>query len=409
MPWKETSKKEARHEFVVAVMKRGKRSFAEVCGRFGIGRSCGYRWWQRFREGGQAGLEDRSRRPQRAQALRDRWLAGLLQLRAKHPTWGGAKLHVLLGQGRREARPAVCTLERWLRQAGRTRRRIRHARRGPLVPSPPRQRARQPNDVWTIDFKGDFEVGAGQRVRALTVRDTVSRYVLAVQHLRRPDDRGVRRVMRRLFRRYGLPRALHMDNGSPFASEGPLGLSRLSVWWLQLGIRVSRSRRGCPQDNPSHEQMHGVLKKDTARPPAYTLAAQQRRLVAWRHRYNHVRPHAALRQRTPATLYRPSARRLPPRDPAWPYPPKSEILLVGRNGRAWWRNAQRLIGRAFAQQRLRLQSTSPDSANVWLGPHLIGTLHSYDSAGLRPAHYSRASVHEREGAPPLPQPSPSSK
>ena len=250
-----------------------------------------------------------------------------------------------------------------------------------------RKVARRPNEVWTLDFKGEFAVGTGERVRALTVRDEASRYVLAVQHVAKPDDQSVRRIMQRLFRRYGLPRTIHVDNGTPFSSGGALGLSKLSVWWLQLGIHVSRSRRGCPQDNPSHEQMHGVLKKETAKPPAATFAAQLRRLAAWRRRYNQLRPNAALGQRRPAEVYRPSSRTLPARLPEWEYPPHSHVVRVASNGRIWWAQAQRVIGRAFAHQRLRLQPTGAASAKVWLGSHLIGTLHAADAAGLRPAFY----------------------
>ena len=400
MPWKETSKAQARRQFVRAVMTRGSQSFAAVCTQYGIARSCGYRWWERFRADGQRGLHEQSRRPWRAQALRTQWLPQLLRLRARHPTWGATKLRRLLAAEARRQPPAVCTLERWLHQAGRTRRRIRRAPAGPRVPAPPRQLARRANDVWTIDFKGDFRTGNGQRMRILTVCDAASRYVLAARHLARPDDRGVRAVLQRLFRRHGLPRALHSDHGSPFASDGPLSLSRLSVWWLQLGIAVSRSRRGCPQDNPSHEQMHGVLQRETARPPARTVAAQQRRLDRWRHCYNHIRPHAALGLRTPASRYTASPRPWPPRLPAWRHPPGEERLPVGPNGRAWWQGAQRLIGRAFARQHLRLRSLTAQVAEVYLGPHLIGTLHAADQAGLRPACYARCSIQEREGLRP---------
>ena len=388
MPWKEKSKKEARSEFVAAVMNhRSARGFSAICREFGIGRSCGYRWWERYRAEGRRGLVERERRPRSAQVLYECWWPRLRKLRAKYPTWGAAKLRVLLAAAYAGPVPAQCTLQRWLRRAGCTRRRIRRARRGPAIASPPRRLARRPNDVWTLDFKGEFSLGDGQRVRALTVRDAASRFVLAVQHVAKPDEDHVRRTMQRVFRRYGLPRAIHVDNGTPFCSGGPLGLTKLSVWWLQLGIQVSRSRRGCPQDNPSHEQMHGVLKNETAKPPALTFAAQLRRFATWRHRYNHVRPNQALGQRPPAEIYRPSPRVLPTKLPAWKYPPQSHIVRVAPNGRIWWGQAQRVIGRAFANQYLRLQPSGTASAKVWLGLHLIGTLHADDAAGLRPAFY----------------------
>lgn len=390
MPWNHKTKEVARWDFVAAVMKRrGAREFGAICREFGISRSCGYRWWERFRRDGRRGLVERERRPRCAQTLYDCWWPRLRKLRSKYPTWGAAKLRILLARAYAAPPPAESTLQRWLRQAGCTRRRIRRARRGPQLASPPRQLALAPNDVWTLDFKGEFSVGSGQRVRALTVQDAASRFVLAVQHVGKPDDESVRRIMQRLFRRYGLPRAIHVDNGTPFSSGGPLGLSSLSVWWLRLGIRVSRSRRGCPQDNATHEQMHGVLKKETAKPPAATFAAQLRRFAAWRRRYNQVRPNAALGQRPPAEVYRPSRRTFPATLPQWAYPPHSHVVRVARNGRIWWGQAQRVIGRALAHQYLRLQPTGAASAKVWLGPHLIGVLHAADAAGLRPASYRR--------------------
>jgi hypothetical protein len=252
--------------------------------------------------------------------------------------------------------------------------------------------ALHPNDVWTIDFKGAFRTQDGRRVFALTVRDAASHYVLAVWHVPRPDDAAVRAVFIRLFRRYGLPRAIQMDNGAPFGGCGALGLSRLSVWWLRLGLQLKFSRPACPQDNPAHEQMHGVLKAETTRPPSANLRAQQRRFERWRHLYNHVRPHAALANQSPGEHYRPSSRRYPLKLPNWSYPANTATLCPGANGLAWWQRRQRMIGRAFVGERLALFPISDRCTQVHLGPFLIGTLYADDAAGLRPARRIQLSV-----------------
>ncbi|HYD83726.1 MAG TPA: DDE-type integrase/transposase/recombinase [Opitutus sp.] len=366
-----------------------KLTFAAACREAGISRQCGYKWWRRFRRKGAAGLKERSHRSRRAESLQRRWCARVLALRRRHRTWGAPKIRGYLKRRHaRAALPGVSTISRWLAEAGLVRPRVRWTRPGPRVPAAARAPARQPNDVWTVDFKGSFRTHDARRVYALTVRDATTHYVLAVRHAPKPDDVTVRTIFIRLFRRYGLPRALQMDNGTPFGAVGPLGLSRLSVWWLRLGIELRFSRPACPQDNPAHEQMHGVLKAETTRPPSANPQAQQRRFDRWRTIYNHVRPHAALANASPADHYRPSPRRYPATLPDWSYPPNTATLCPGTNGRAWWQQRQRLIGRAFAGERLGLQIT-PTCTQVRLGPFLIGTLHAEDMAGLRPARWTR--------------------
>jgi hypothetical protein len=235
-----------------------------------------------------------------------------------------------------------------------------------------------------MDFKGEFRTADGSRVRALTVRDQASRHLLAVRHLVRSDERTVRAYLQRLFRQHGLPRAIHVDNGPPFGSSGPLGLSPLSAWWVHLGIRLHFSRPGCPQDNGAHEQTHRVLKRQTTRPTAPNLASQQRRFDRWRHRYNHHRPHQSLGQTPPATRYRLSPRALPASLPPFSYPALWTLAVLDPRGRYSWQGRPRHIGRAFAGQTLGLKLRSLDRTEVYFGPLLLGTLHRHDLAGLRP-------------------------
>jgi putative transposase len=390
MPWTIVDRVRQRRRFVALVL-RGRGSFAALCRQCGISRPTGYKWWRRFRRDGGCGLRDRSTRPLRAAGLAARWCGKVLALRRRFPSWGAPKLRAYLQRlVPRASLPAVCTLGRWMRQVGEVRRRVRRARPGPRVPALVEPRARRPNDCWTMDFKGSFRTADGRRVLALTVRDEASCYVLAVRQLHAPSEAAVRLVCVRLFRRYGMPRAMRVDNGAPFGGSGPLGLSRLSVWWWRLGVQVRFSRRACPQDNAAHEQMHRVLKRETAQPPAVHGSAQQRRFDRWRRRYNEVRPHQRLGQRCPCEYYRPSMRAYPARRREWRYPSSWAVLRPADNGRAWWGERQRMIGRAFAGERLGLRPLRAGAVAVYLGPLLIGTLHFSDQAGLRPARWSRS-------------------
>jgi hypothetical protein len=216
-----------------------------------------------------------------------------------------------------------------------------------------------------------------------------ARYSLAVRHLGAMDEPHVRRAMQRVFRRHGLPRVIQIDNGPPFGGQGPLGLTRLSVWWLRLGIHVQFGRPACPQDNAAHEQWHSVLKAETARPPAPTARAQQARFDRFLTDYNEQRPHESLGMRTPAELYRPSRRRWLPRLPASRYPSTWPRLVVGPKGYVWWAHRQRLVGRAFARQHLGLRPAGPGQWRVYLDQHLLGLLVAGDRAGLRPVQWRR--------------------
>jgi putative transposase len=390
MPWKTVSLLRVRQRLVEAALIR-RKPLKDLCRAFGISRQTAYKWLARFRAKGRAGLCDRSRRPRHSpRRLKAKWLKAVIHRRRWRPHWGAKKIHRQLRRQHPRARvPCVRTIQRWLRRLGRVPPRLRRARRGPAVPHPGLTTPARPNQVWTVDFKGWFRTADGQRQEPLTVRDMFSRYGLCVRLLPNQDDRPVRRVFQHLFRRRGAPCIIRVDNGSPFAGKGALGLSRLSVWWLRLGIRVEFTRRARPGDNAGHEQFHGCYQREVVAQGGPQRRVLQERSNRWLADYNHNRPHEALGQRTPAEVYWPSQR--PYRQGLSPlgYSKAWEVRRVRNRGHIKWQGRLRFIGRAFVGQSMGLQRLATDLHAVYLGKLLIGHLHDQDPAGMRPARWSR--------------------
>lgn len=301
-------------------------SMVELCERYGVSRKTGYKWVERYEREGPDGLRERSRAPHHCpHRIAADVAAAICAGRRQHPSWGPDKiLHWLKRRLPELAMPATSTAGDLLARRGlvRKRRRRRHYTHPGVVP-PTTER---PNDLWTADFKGHFRTRDGIYCYPLTVADQHTRYLLGCQGLLSTKGVGVRPVFDRLFREYGLPRAIRTDNGVPFATTGIHGLSQLNVWWLRLGIQHQRILPASPQQNGAHERMHRTLKAATARPPQGHVAAQQRSFNRFRIVYNEERPHQFLGGATPASLYRPSPRQytggLPPIDYPGHYIPK---------------------------------------------------------------------------------------
>jgi len=335
MPWKETSAMEQRFLLVQAVL-RGEESQAALCRRFGISRPTGKKWVGRYQREGLLGLLDRSRSPRSHPQQVPRELAALiLDLRKQHGSWGPRKLRAWLGERYPGLRwPAASTIGDLLQRHGLTAPRRRVWRTPPATE--PFGTCRQPNDLWCADFKGWFRTGDGRRCEPLTLSDAWSRYLLRCQGMPRIRQDWTRAVFESAFRQYGLPQAIRTDNGPPFAGHGLGGLSRLSVWWLKLGIAVERIAPGEPQQNGRHERLHRTLKAETARPPRADLGSQQEAFDRFRRTYNTERPHEALGQRPPATVYRPAERPYPRRPPVVEYPAGLDVRSVRGDGCIKW-------------------------------------------------------------------------
>lgn len=390
MPWKITSLVRARQQLVELMLAR-RQPLQTLCRRFNVSRKTAYKWRARFRQRGVLGLRDRSRRPRRSpRRLAAFWLQAIRRWHRDRPHWGPRKIRHRLRQifPRRRV-PCVRSLQRCLQRWARRTPRLRRARKGPRLPVPGLTRPTRSNQVWTVDFKGWFRTADGQRQEPLTVRDLFSRFGLCVRLLPSQDDTQVRQVFQRLFRQRGLPGIIRVDNGSPFAGTGALGLSRLSVWWLRLGIRVEFTRRARPGDNAAHEQFHGCYQREVVVPQGSHRRSLQARSTRWLRGYNQDRPHEALRQRTPAEVYRPSRRPYPRGLPPLGYPKTWATRRVRNRGQVHWRGRLRFIGRAFVGQRLGFKPAGEQQWEVYLGKQLIGQLHAKDAGGLRPAHWQR--------------------
>lgn len=343
-------------------------------------------------EGGRRDLGDRSRRPHQVPLqMRPKWIERIARTRQLHKHWGAKKIQICLLRQYGQA-PATATIARWLKRLRLTTPRRRRPRKACWLKLPPLTKANSPNHVWTADFKGWFRSGNGQRVEPLTVRDLFSRYVLVIRLL--PDQRWqpAKAVFLQLFKRYGLPRIIRTDNGGPFASNGPAGLSRLSAWWTSLGIRVEFIRPGHPEENGAHEQMHRILKAETTQPPAHTRQGQQLRTSLWVKNYNGSRPHEALGQEVPAKKYRKSSKHLPRQRPYLSYPIKWLQRQVRSNGEVKWRGRKRFIGEAFVRHRIGLKALHENVQAVYFGTLLIGHLHDSDPGAMRPAVYQRVAT-----------------
>jgi putative transposase len=290
-----------RQNFVLRALS-GEVPVAELCREFGVSRKTGYKWLKRFKEKGVSGLVSRPRRPRGNRlAITADMATKIVALKQKHPRWGAKKIWVLLVREHQvDDVPSVSTINRVLHVSGLVKKKRRYRPTSPGLPQRPAVSVEAPNDLWTVDFKGWWRAGNGERCDPLTIRDAFSRYVLDLRLLRKTNTEAVRPVFERLFETYGVPKAIQSDNGPPFASRGLGGLSALSAWWVSLGIDVVRSRPGKPTDNGGHERMHADISVDIQADAAFSLALQQHACDAWRDEFNLIRPHEGLGMKTRA-------------------------------------------------------------------------------------------------------------
>jgi transposase InsO family protein len=321
-----------RREFIRR-LSEGER-LTDLCREYGISRKTGDKYRKRFEKLGEAGLVDQSRAPKVIPHKTTPELEELIVAeRTKHPTWGAKKLKATLERRLGSSLPSASAVGGVLTRRGLVQPRRRRVRYHP-VPSTLRP-ANAPNDVWCIDYKGQFRLGDETHCYPLTLTDQHSRFLLGCEGMPAISDEEAREVCGEIFAKYGLPVAMRSDNGVPFSSTGLAGLTKLSVYWVRLGIVLERIRPAHPEENGQHERMHRTLKFETARPARANLLQQQERFDDFSHEFNHLRPHEALGMRCPADVYVPSTRLLPARVPLPVYLGFDDVLTVSRSGEAY--------------------------------------------------------------------------
>jgi len=360
MPWKECKPMDEKLRFIARLLDGEK--MAALCREFGISRKTGYKIFERYKDSGIEGLSDRSRRPYRhANRLPFQIERIIVMLKQDYPHWGAPKIREKLAHRYPQVHcPAISTVHAVLDRHGLVSRR---KRRRYKPQGTPLHDAQKPNALWCADYKGEFLMGNRQYCYPLTITDYHSRYLLACEAHENTKEPHAFRVFEQAFKEYGVPGTIRTDNGLPFSSPNALfGLSKLSVWWLRLGIGIERIKPGNPQQNGRHERMHLTLKKETTKPPQYNLLQQQEIFDHFTKQYNEERPHQGIDMKYPAQLYTPSVREyqgLPDID----YPLHDKTVTITTCGRICIGRRKINLSSVFAGQKVGIREIED---KIWL-------------------------------------------
>jgi transposase InsO family protein len=375
MPWKETDKMDEKKEFVLKSLDR-QLVFTQLCREYGISTKTGYKWRERFLAQGYAGLEEESRRPKSNGKALEEWISvELLRIKKKHEAWGAAKiLNIYMRNNPGKHVPARSTVEHLFDRAGYVQHR-RKKRRASGERIQQRVVPEKPNEVWTVDFKGWWYTKDKEKVNPLTVRDEYSKFILGIDVTEKGDISHVKAVFERIFKKYGLPEYIRSDNGPPFASSASVwGLTKLSVWWMTLGIKLDRDDPGCPYQNGGHERMHRDMTRELEGQIDGSLNEHQRVFDAWREEFNTERPHEALGMKRPAEVYCKSETE---------YFEEKVELVYGRgmkrrmvNDRGWcnFQGRRLFIGNPFSGYHVGLSEHSGRRTEAWFDNFLLGEI-----------------------------------
>jgi len=373
MPWKESRIVDQRLQFLSSYQKE-EMSLSDLCREFGVSRPTGYRWINRYKEAGPEGLLDLSSRPHGcSHAISEATENAILALRSKHPSWGARKLKARLEKLQPGVSwPAASTFGNILNRAGLTNPKQKKRRTTPY--SEPFSEVTAPNQLWCMDFKGYFSTGDGTRCDPFTITDAHSRYLIRCQTVSRMDLSQVVAVCEAAMHEYGMPTRIRTDNGTPFAGNGLLGLSKLSLSWTKMGIVHERIQPGKPQQNGRHERMHRTLKEDTTKPPALTLRLQQKKFDRFRQIFNHERPYEGLNNETPASLHQRSSVMFPRTLAPFAYPRGFETRRVNTSGDISWHKDRIFISQVFSFEELGFEEMDEDIFRVYFREIELGEL-----------------------------------
>lgn len=371
MPWEQTSAMDQRVQFI-ADWLRGDYAKIELCIAYGISRPTADKWIKRYQQGGVKALEERSHAAHcHPNATSEPIRQVIIEHKLRRQSWGPKKVMDYLRENDPELNwPADSTAGEILKRAGLVKRRRYRSRVAPY--SEPFGACQGPNQIWSADFKGDFVLGNGRRCYPLTLSDNFSRFLLLCRALEHPSYEAVRPWFEWAFRKYGLPQAIRSDNGAPFASLAVGGVSQLSKWWIQLGIRPERIEPGKPSQNGRHERMHRTLKHDAA--PQKTHQRQQLCFDSFCEQYNWQRSHEALGRKTPATVYCASPRRYPGKIQPVEYDAGIIVRRVRYNGEIKWHGDLIYVSQVLAQEPLGLKQIDEQQWEVRYSFHRLGIL-----------------------------------
>lgn len=378
MPWKECSKVDEKVKFVARLIEGEK--MAPLCREFNIARKTGYQIWQRYKRFGQEAFVEQKRTPYRyANKLPVQLEMLILELKKEFPDWGAPKLREKMQRRHPEVKaPAISTIHAVLDRHGLVQsalRRKRYKAEGTILTD-----VKEPNDLWCADYKGEFMLGDKRYCYPLTITDYASRYLLCAEALSSTREDFAFETFTRVFKEFGLPQSMRTDNGIPFASGNSLyGLTKLSVWWLRLGINLERIKPGHPEQNGRHERMHLTLKRCTTRPPGNNLLEQQEKLDLFIDEFNKERPHQGIGMKYPAELYKPSPRPYVG-TPELYYPFHDKTIQVTQCGRICRGHVKVNLSTAFAGQEVGIKEVED---GIWVVSFLNYDLGYFDEAGKR--------------------------
>ena len=372
MPWKETTIMEQKIEFINEWCS-SRFTITELCRHFDISRPTAYKWISRFKDKGLPGLAELGRSPRShpnktPKEIEDR----IVFYRKKHNRWGGEKIWKVLHNDFLEGQiPTISTVDRILKRNGLIIPRKRRRRIKPVNPIFDPQKC---NEVWSADFKGKFQMGNKRYCHPLTIADSYSRYVFSAKGMYGERFKPIKLEFRRVFREFGVPLQIHTDNGSPFgAAQAIQRLTRLAVWFLELGIEPVYSDPASPQQNGRHERMHRDLKGEATRPPGYNLRTQQRKLNKFVYEYNYVRPHKALENETPGSVHISSSRPFLEKVEEWVYPDYCEVRRVTKNGALRWRSTKWvMVATSLADKHVGLEELGDGIWRIYYRQKMLG-------------------------------------
>jgi len=370
MPWKIKEPMDERISLITD-WKSGNYSITELSVIYGVSRKAVYKWTARYERRGIDGLKELNRDPlSHPNQTNAEVIEELIKEKMDHSRWGPKKLLRHLESGRPDVKwPSVCTVEKWLRRHGLVKERKRRKRVPPY--SEPFLQCDAPNKVWSADFKGQFRMGDGKWCYPLTISDNMSRYLLECRGVGSPCHEDTQKWFGWAFRNYGLPASIRTDNGTPFAGRGITGLSRLSVWWIMLGIRPERIQCGKPQQNGRHERMHRTLKEETATPAMADMKRQQMRFEEFRREYNNERPHEALGMKTPSSVYEASSRRYPEKVLEPQYDEGVDVRKVRESGEISYRGNYYFLSEVLSGEQVGLMELHDGKYEVRFSFHPI--------------------------------------